>query len=158
RKPKGPYAGKTAALTTRITGATRSGLEKAEQESGLSLSQEVERRLDASLNTSVLSAAGRRNQALGASVAMLAARLERMTGGTWREDLFTGQALIAAFGWLIRNFMPPLDDEPAIPQRLAVLASQLHPDERSTYHRPQPLCTMLAVSLVTEIEESANQG
>lgn len=157
-KPKGPYAGKTATLTTRITGATRAGLEKAAQESGLSLSQVVEHRLDASLNQSVLSASGRRNQALASAVALLAARLEGMTGRSWRQDAFTGQALIAAVGSLIASFMPPVDAEPAVPQRLAVHASQLRADEQATYHRPQPFGIMLAFTLITEIEEAAKEG
>jgi len=158
RKPKGPFAKKTASLTTRITGATRLALEAAARESGRSLSQEVERRLDDSLSKPTLSGSGRRNQAMGASIAMLAERLEGWTGHTWREDSFTAQALIAAARALMMNFMPPLNDEPTIPERLAVRASQLHLDEQSTYHRPAPFGTMLAFHLVTEMEEAGKEG
>ncbi len=49
RKPQGPYHGKTAVLSTRITQALRTALEKSAQQSGLSLSQEVEARLRNSL-------------------------------------------------------------------------------------------------------------
>ena len=44
-KPKGPFKGKSATLTTRITPETRVELERSAQELGRSLSQEVELRL-----------------------------------------------------------------------------------------------------------------
>lgn len=46
RKPKGEFSGKGAWMSTRITQETRDKLEAAAKESGRSLSQEIERRLD----------------------------------------------------------------------------------------------------------------
>lgn len=45
RKPQGPYHGKTAQLTTRITPQTKRHLHQSAIRNGLSFSQEVERRL-----------------------------------------------------------------------------------------------------------------
>jgi hypothetical protein len=45
RKPKGEYAGKSLVFSTRITPKTREDLERAANQSGRSLSQEVEYRL-----------------------------------------------------------------------------------------------------------------
>ncbi len=49
RKPKGPFKGKSAAITTRVMPATRSALQREATRNGLSLSQEIELRLVHSL-------------------------------------------------------------------------------------------------------------
>ncbi len=76
RKPRGPFKGKTATLTTRITAATRAALDAAAQKNGLSLSQEVERRLDNSILRDRSGNRKQRNRALAEAIAPLAEYIE----------------------------------------------------------------------------------
>src|SRR4051812_3431455 len=91
RKPMGPYSGKSATLTTRITPATRLALEREAKKKGHSLSQEIERRLEESL---------RRNretpvhiQALAHAMTSLVDQIEFYTKHRWIDDVYTGKAL-----------------------------------------------------------------
>jgi hypothetical protein len=118
RKPQGPFKGKTAMLTTRITPETRAALERAAKKSGLSLSQEVERRLDDSILVE-------RNRmpdvrALAEAIALVAENVQEATGKQWREDAFTGEALRHGNKFLVRHFaalgasvIPPRVEEAA---------------------------------------------
>jgi predicted HicB family RNase H-like nuclease len=54
RKPQGEFKGKASMLCTRITPETRMALEMAAKESGRSLSQEVEIRLEYSFRRKTL--------------------------------------------------------------------------------------------------------
>src|SRR5215831_11735233 len=102
RKPRGEFHGKTAMLTTRITPGTRAALDRAVQKSGRSLSQEVERRLDASF-------AKERNRtpdvlALAEAVSQVTEKVQQATAKNWREDAFTGEAIRHGIDFLIRHF------------------------------------------------------
>jgi len=102
RKPRGEFKGKTATLTTRITPGTRKALERAAKESGLSLSQEVERRLD----RSILKERNRAPDvlALAEAFAQIIENVQERTGKYWREDAFTGEAIRHGIDFLIRHF------------------------------------------------------
>src|SRR5262249_30562387 len=104
RKPRGPFTGKSRMLTTRITPATRAALVGAAKESGFSLSQEIERRL----NDSIAKERNRRSDilALAEAIAFFAEGVERTTRKRWLEDAFTGEALRHGVDALVRHFIP----------------------------------------------------
>jgi hypothetical protein len=104
RKPRGEFRGKTATLTTRITPKTRAALERASRNSGRSLSQEVESRLDASLRGDRNRARGSHIRALGEAVMLVAQCIERATEKNWTEDAFTGGAIRDGIEFLISHF------------------------------------------------------
>ena len=102
RKPRGEFKGKTATLTTRITPETRVALKDAAKKSGLSLSQEVERRLV----RSVAREHKRTPDVLGLAeaTAEVTDKVQEATGNRWREDAFTGEAIRHGMDFLIRHF------------------------------------------------------
>jgi predicted transcriptional regulator len=121
RKPRGPFKGKTATLTTRITPEIRAALDSAAEKSRLSLSQEVERRLDFSLLRE-------RNRApdvlaLAEAIAQFTEKVQEATGKQWREDAFTGEALRHGIDFLIRHFAAR--GAPVIPPRVQEAAARM---------------------------------
>jgi hypothetical protein len=104
RKPRGEFKGKSATLTTRITPETRAAMDRAAQKSGLSLSQEVERRL----NDSVRNERNRRSdvRALAEAIAIVAEKVEIATGKHWLQDASTGEELRRGIDVLVRHFAP----------------------------------------------------
>jgi hypothetical protein len=92
-------------LNLRVTPDVRSGLERAAKQSGASLSQEAQRRLDNSFEED-RSARKRRPdlRALAMAITMVAEYVERATGKHWQDDAFTTQALQAGIEFLIRHF------------------------------------------------------
>src|SRR5262249_14321658 len=101
RKPRGPFKGKSATLTTRITPETRAALERAAQKSGRSLSQEVEHRLDGSIRREREHARNRHVRALAEAVALVTERVEGATEKRWLDDTFTGDALRYGIEFLV---------------------------------------------------------
>lgn len=92
--PRGEFEHKRKTLTTRITEETRTNLEKAAEESGRSLSQEIEFRLEQSFQKqfAVDAAFGsklryRQMQILGMAINLI----EEQMGGTWQRDEDTFQ-------------------------------------------------------------------
>jgi hypothetical protein len=147
RKPRGPFEGKTATLTTRITPETRAALERAAKKSGLSLSQEVERRLDDSVKRE-------RNRppdvlALAEAIAQVAEKIQEATGKQWREDAFTGEALRHGIDFLIRHFAAL--GTPVLPPRVKEAAAKALPaNERD--RTPTGVGQTEAGKLITLIE------
>jgi len=116
RKPKGPFKGKTAVFTTRIRPEVRGALDRQAQRNNRSVSQEVEYRLEQSLEKPRLSekALGApRNRALGYIVARFGATIEQMTGENWREDKFTFEALKSAIDTVLFDLAPEGSAKPA---------------------------------------------
>ena len=109
RKPMGEFRGKTETLTTRITAAVRSGLEREAARNGRSLSQEVETRLEASLQApqKLLDEWGSPHVWLLARlVSNVTQGIERETQKRWHEDQFTADNVRSAVETLVMHFAP----------------------------------------------------
>jgi hypothetical protein len=107
RKPMGEFTGKTETLTTRITPAVRAGLEREAGRNGRSLSQEVEKRLEASLQApqKLLEQWGPPHVWLLARlVSQLTQGIEVQTGKRWHEDRYTADNVRSAIETLIMHF------------------------------------------------------
>jgi len=105
RKPQGKFKGNYAVLNLRVTPDVRSGLERAAKQSGASLSQEAQRRLDNSFEEDRRARKRRPDlRALTVAITMLAEHVERATGKHWQDDAFTMQALQAGIEFLIRHY------------------------------------------------------
>jgi hypothetical protein len=109
RKPKGDFAGKAAWLSTRITPELRQNLNRAAQESGRSLSQEIERRLRASFGIQ-----RERNPSLRALFFLFAETARQMPFFSpffrtheLRSDPFTFHAFKFAVIALLERLAPP---------------------------------------------------
>jgi predicted transcriptional regulator len=148
RKPRGKFKGKTATLTTRITPETREGLDRAAQESGLSLSQEVEYRLDRSLLRE-------RNRApdvlaLAEAVAQVTEKVQEATGKHWREDAFTGVAVRHGIDFLIRHFAAR--GAPVIPPSVEEATARMLPEANERDRSPAGVGEIEAGRVITLIE------
>jgi hypothetical protein len=109
-RPRHGEGEKRKALNLRTTDLMRNLLETAATENGLSLTQEVERRLTASFNLTVQ---GTRDPVLGPLLQRFAAitdLAQQRTGKEWQVDPETFWAVRAGFNELIDRLMP---DEPA---------------------------------------------
>src|SRR5262249_31772237 len=142
RKPRGPYTGKSATISTRIRLETRRALQAEARRRGWSLSQLYEHVAQLYFKGTVITAAERRNQSLATAVALLAERLEVITGATWRENRYTAEALYAGVKSLIVYFLSEGD---------LVVPPQFADDPQSPYHLPEALGDMTAYSLIVEM-------
>jgi hypothetical protein len=88
RQSRGEYASKGATLSARITKGTRERLDAASKAGGLSLSQEVESRLRASLDEEDL-LGGPVTTWMLSSVAKSIGDIEGRTGRRWYDDPYT---------------------------------------------------------------------
>ncbi len=100
-KPRGDYAKKGATLGARITVQTRELLDAAATASGLSLSEEAERRLARSL-----SADGETEHHLLQVVRELMQRTQGFTGADWVSDPYTFDLMLAVIVVLLSSFRP----------------------------------------------------
>jgi hypothetical protein len=150
RKPRGEFRGKSAALSTRITEATREALDRAAAASGRSLSQEIELRLRHSIAPD--EERGTHIKAAGELTKLAAEEIERVTGAHWLTDRFTADAVRHAVDQVLSHFAPPTDAElrlpPGIEQSVAVMPSELG----EAYKRPASLGLMEALRLIALIE------
>jgi hypothetical protein len=151
RKPKGEITGKTETFTTRITPTTRRALDHAAKQSGMSLSQKVEHLLVAAMQKP---SGKRRNRALAGAIALVAERIEKRTGMSWREDPFTGLALRYAIDALALHFVPIGDSTPAIPTTIEAAAAKMPPEFAERYRKPAGFGHTQAFNLITEIEQA----
>jgi hypothetical protein len=128
RKPKGEFAGKSAAFSTRITQELRDSLEKEAQASGKSMSQIVERRLRESFDKprAQRELADKRVKATALMVARLTSSIESATGKKWNEDRFTSDALKSAISTAMSRVAPA--DEPVAPQSIRDQMKRLEVD------------------------------
>jgi hypothetical protein len=156
RKPRGEFPGKTATLTTRITPKTRRDLERAAQESGRSLSQEVEHRLDGSIRRDRDHKRKRHVRALAEAVALVTERVEGATEKRWLDDPFTGDALRHAIEFLVFHFAPHGALE--VPAKVEAAAARMPPQARDKYLNPTEVGQHEAGWLISWIEMDLNQG
>ena len=120
RKPKGTT--KSAYFSTRLDGATRDRLEREAENAGLSLSNEIQRRLTESLNEK--NAWGPPHvRDLARLVMHLAMQVEGPTGKPWNADRFTYEALKAAFE-ITMSWLAPENDI-VVPAHLEQMAKQV---------------------------------
>jgi hypothetical protein len=147
-KPRGPFRGKSATLTTRITPETRAELERSAQEQGRSLSQEVEARLRDFT---------RQNQgpphirSFADAISMLFFRIESKTGECSLDDPFTAAAVrqaISAFTWRLL----PSSDQPAIPSRIKVTVDKA--PALNGWLNPSTLGELVCAELIYAIENA----
>jgi hypothetical protein len=116
RKPQGKIAGNYAVLNLRVTPKLRIDVERAAEKSGLSLSQEAQKRLDDSFADDRLDRNKRPDhvRALGTIIAMVAVQIERWTRKRWVDDPDTARHIQDAAEFIIRHFgkTPPPVDRP----------------------------------------------
>jgi hypothetical protein len=148
RKPRGEFKGKSATLTTRITPETRAAMQRAAQKSDLSLSQEVERRL----NDSVLNERNRTSdvRALAEAIAIVAEKVEIATGKRWLQDAFTGEALRHGIEVLVRHFAP--HGARVIPPNVEEAAARVLPEASERDRSPSRVGEIEALKVITMIE------
>lgn len=116
---RGPKGNKAATLSARITVATRQRLDAAAKASGLSLSQEVERRLRLSLDDQD-TFGGPVTSWMLESIAGGMTTIERHTGRKWEEDPYTfDECRSFVDAWMAR-FRP--DGAATAPQPISRLA------------------------------------
>jgi hypothetical protein len=114
RKPKGEFAGKSSAFSTRITPGLRAALDAESERTGKSISQIVERRLRESLEEQKRM---QRNlgkdhvKALAYLVAHMATNIEARTKARWHQDMFTNRAVAAAIASTVHRCRPEGDLE-----------------------------------------------
>lgn len=106
-------------LNMRTDAATRARIEQAAEESGLSLSQEVERRLDMSFQRDDL-LGGSHNSTFMRMVFATIVQIEATNGAKWVEDHDTHRAVHAAIESLIKKLRP----KTAIPEQDAIEQAQ----------------------------------
>ena len=153
RKPTGPFRGKSATLTTRITPATRAELDREAKKKDRSLSQEVEIRLTGSL-ASKQRETPIHTRAIAHAITLLAGQIERETGKRWSQDPYTGIALRHGIERLIFHFAPTSYGAPVVPPRIKEVAAKLQPNLRESYLRPELLGVMQAGTIITMIEHA----
>ena len=151
RKPNGPFKGKSATITTRVTPRTRAELERAAKRKGHSLSQEIEIRLDDLLRKGGAEIPAH-IKALAQVVTLLAKNVERTTGLRWRDDAFTGDALRQGIDFLLGHFTPVLEGQPALPPKIKEAAAKIQPELRESYGNPRAVAQMEAFSVISMIE------
>jgi len=156
RKPRGEFKGKTATLTTRITPQTRVGLERAAKESGRSLSQEVEHRLDYSIRRDHEHNRHRHIRALAEAVAILTHGVERATQKRWIDDPFTAEALRRGIEFLVFHFGAP--GTPEVPASVKDAAARVPLQARDQSMTPAGVGHHEAGGVITWIEMNLNEG
>src|SRR5262245_35272367 len=159
RKPQGPFAGKTATLTTRITPETRAALERAAKKRRprpISLSQEVEHRLDSSIRRDREHDRKRHIRALAEAVALVTEGVESATEKRWLDDTFTGDALRHAIEFFVFHFAPHGTLE--VPAKVKAAASKVPPASRDRCLTPIEVGQHEAGWVISWIEMDIDQG
>jgi hypothetical protein len=155
RKPRGDFSKKTAAITTRVTAATKGALERAAQKSGRSLSQEIEHRLDVSIRRDREFARQGHIRALAEAIALVAERVERATEKDWRNDPFTSEALRHAVEFFLFHFAA--QGTPEVPASVKATAARMPPEARDGFLTPSGVGHTEAGWLISWIEMDLDQ-
>jgi hypothetical protein len=116
RKPGRPSKGKRGNFTFRVTDKLRSELIARAEGSGLSVSEEIERMLDQSINGAGIVAevlGGPHNSALLLTIASAIRRVESSTGKKWNEDHDTNLAIRSAVKGVMDLLITPPEIVPA---------------------------------------------
>jgi TraY domain len=153
RKPAGPFKGKNANLTTRITTDTRAALERAAKRSGRSLSQEAERRLDESFRRD-LAPRSQHLAALGPLIVMVAQRIESVTGKDWRLDSFTCEALREGIDAVLSHFGASGDT--TVPPKVLDAAAKLPAAFGETYKTVKGLGQLEGGVVIVTLENASD--
>lgn len=153
RKPEGPFKGKTATLTTRITSELRSALDREAKRNNRSLSQEVEQRLRQSIDQpkqqgKILGAP--HNPAFASIVARLAANIELVTGENWRKDAFSFQALKSAIEFAFSKLAP--NGPVRVPARIKQTAVGLNSSQSEQFFKPDGVALAVALGFWDQLE------
>jgi predicted transcriptional regulator len=153
RKPRGEFRGNSKILTVRVRPELRTTLERLAKKHRRSLSQEMQRGLDAWV--------GRYNDpklhvgALAHAITLLVEAIERATGKRWHEDAFTGEALRHAVEALIFYFAPTPDGKPvSVPAPVEEAAMRMPPGMRDRARTAADVGTAQAGMLITLIQNA----
>jgi hypothetical protein len=149
-KPRGPFKGKSATLTTRITPETRAELEHSAQKQGRSLSQEVEFRLKAFVGQTRKPAHIR---SLAEAVSVLVTRIEQRTGRRWLNDPFTADAARQGITALLTRISPASSGPVLVPPDIESYAVKF-PSLGVTFKSPMSLGAFEAEVLLYGIENA----
>jgi hypothetical protein len=155
RKRLGPLQGKTGTLSTRVSHTTRAMLEREAKRKGHSLSREAEHRLEQSFVKD--QNAPPHIRALAHAVTLLAQQIEHLTGESWYDGAFTGEALRRGIDALISHFAPVPDGEVRVPRKVEDAAGRFQPPLRESFRDPALLGRIEAGSIISSIE-SAKSG
>lgn len=173
RKPKGDFAGKSSAFSTRITPELRAALDAESERTGKSVSQIVERRLRESFEEQKRM---QRNlgkdhvKALAYLVAHMATTIEARTKARWHQDMFTNRAVRAAVSHTIDRLRPEGDADdisaalPAVDEFITDAASafkNITPDmaDRMSYLRdPEAMGISVALPFLDYPDEPPPLG
>jgi predicted transcriptional regulator len=152
RKPRGEFSGNSAILTVRVRPELRAALQRLAERHCRSLSQEMQRGLDAWVGQ-------RRDHkrhvaALAHAVTILVEGVERATGKGWHEDAFTGEALRHAVEFLISHFATEATRPVPIPSRVEEAASRMPPAWRERARTAADVGMTQAGWVITLIESA----
>lgn len=149
RAPHGEFPGKSVTFATRLQPETRQALDDAAKKSGRSVSAMAERLLKAGLNKPQGSP---QNTALAWAVGQIAERIENETRKSWRDDAYTGMALLHATEILLVRLVAGTKTDPPVPSAIEKAASKMPPEFAERFRKPAGLGQLLAYNLILEIE------
>jgi hypothetical protein len=124
RKPGRPSKGKRGNFTFRVTDKLRNELIARAEASGLSVSEEIERMLDQSINGAGIVAevlGGPHNSALLLTIASAIKTVENSTGKRWNEDHDTNLAIRSAVSGVMDLLITPPEITHASNSKFAAL-------------------------------------
>jgi hypothetical protein len=151
RKPQGPFRGKAAALTTRITNELRHALDREAEKYDRSLSQEVERRLRDSIQKDLSRDQQPHIRALGEAFMLMVQNVERRTGQRWFDDAFAAESIRSGLNFLISHFGK--SGTPTLPQKLKDAAANLPPELALHYVEPVQIGLSEAGAVISLLEQ-----
>lgn len=145
-RPLQSSAGPREQIPVRVDPRIKQALERAAVKNRRSLTQEIERRLAASLGEGHQA----HIRALIEAVGSLAKELERRTSKRWIADVFTAQALSAAVDRLLFHF--GRQGVAVVPAAIKAAAAKRPAAERESYCTPKSLGESEAGMLIAMIE------
>jgi hypothetical protein len=132
RRPGRPSKGKRGNFTFRVTENLREHLIARSEESGLSVSEEIERTLDRSINGAGIAAdflGGPHTATLMLTITAAIRMVEIESGKKWTEDHETNLAMKAAIASILELVNTPADDADTSASKYAALLNFLKPHE-----------------------------
>ena len=151
-RPLQSSAGPREQIPVRVDPRIKQALERAAVKNRRSLTQEIERRLAASLGEGHQA----HIRALIEAVGSLAKELERRTSKRWIADVFTAQALSAATDRLLFHF--GRQGVAVVPAAIKAAAAKRPAAERESYCTPKSLGESEAGMLIAMIEGAHAPG
>lgn len=138
RKPQGEYANKIATISTRVTADLRQALQQARDESGRSLSQEIESRLRRSfdIETNIMDAFGdRRTYAFFRSMGAVVGTLYNPEDPDrfWLDDPYQFEQATRAIKGVLAALRPDGQTELQTDSELLKAGAELQGLERAAY-------------------------